>query len=335
MEVFLLSTNTGQFLVSVADAVLRDTTTDQIVLKGKTLISSALTQAVNNQEVRGGFGNGLQYDFNFEKKLSAKIEDSRFDESYIALNNGTNIVSGLKNFYIQDEIVTLSSGSGVVANTPVGNLYVQKADNSIATIVPSGSNFSVAGGANTTVKVSYRTSTTVDSITIDADNYPKAYELVLTAKLFQKTGQTGVLQIVIPQFQVSGNFELSMTASGVSTSALDGKALINESDNAYAYVYIKPVGASAISYQALAATPSPITLTAGSPTKQITAYGIRGGNYSNVTLAPADCSYVSSTPATATVNASGLVTRVAAGSSTITITHSASGLTDVIPVTAT
>jgi len=329
-----MAANNQQFLVSVCDVQLRDTTADLIVLKGKTLISSALNQTMNSQEVRGGFGNALQYVYNFEKKLDVTIEDCRFDETYMAISNGTSIVSAAKPFYVQDEVVTLSSGSGTVSGTPVGNVYVQKADNSLITVTPTGSTFAVSGGGNTTVKVSYRATSTVDYIEVSADGVPAAYELTMTAKIFNAAGQSAVWQCVIPQFKVSGNFSLEFTASGVSTSKLDGMALINPSDNAYAYVYIKPIAASTASYQAIAAIPSTMSLSTTTTTSQITVYGVRGGIYANTIIPAADCTYVSGTTATCTVNSSGLVTRVAAGTSLITVTHTATGIKDYIQVTS-
>jgi hypothetical protein len=326
-----MSVNTNQFLVSVADVVLRDTVADAIVLKGKTLINSAFKQTLSSQEVRGGAGNALLFYYQHDKKLEISIEDAKFDETYVALNNGASIVNGAQNFYTIDESVTLSSGTGTLANTPVGSVYVQKADNTLVTVTPTGNSFTVAGGGNTTVKVTYRSSATVDTITIDASSVPNGYELTLSAKVFQGSGQTATMQIVVPNFRISGNFDLSFTASGVSTTKMDGVALVNPSDNALAYLYMKPVGSSTISYTAIAATPSPVTLSSTTTTQQLTVYGVRGGLASNV-IVTSGCTFTSSDATKATVNSAGLVTRVAAGTAYVTVTHTSSGLTDTVQV---
>ncbi|TVY09970.1 hypothetical protein [Paenibacillus cremeus] len=327
-----MSTNTNQFLVSVADVVLRDTVADAVVLKGKTLINSAFKQTLATTEQRGGANNGLLFVYQHDKKLEVSIEDAKFDETYLALNNGASIINSPQNFYVIDEVITLASGNGTLANTPVGSVYVQKADNSLVTVTPSGTSFSVAGGANTTVKVTYRYSTAVDTITIDAQSVPNGYELTLSAKVFQASGQTATMQIVIPNFRISGNFDLNLTANGISSSKLDGMALVNAADGAYAYVNMKPTGAGAVTYQAIAATPSAISVSAGTPTAQLTVYGIRGGVYAN-NVVTSGCTFVSSDVSKATVSAGGLITRVAAGTCTITTTHTASGLTDTSTVT--
>jgi hypothetical protein len=328
-----MATNTNQFLVSVCDVVVRDTIADAVVMKGKALINSAFKQSLATTEVRGGDGNPIQYIYNHDKKLDISVESCTFDESFIALNNGTSIISAAKDYYVIDESVTLVAGAGTTAHTPVGSVYVQKVDNSIVTVTPTGSNFTVSGGAATTVLVTYRTSATVDSINIDASSSPNSYELTMSSKIFQGTGQTGVLQIILPKWKPTGNFDLSFSAGGVSTNKMDGMALVEQATNSYATVLIIPVGSSVISYSAIAATPSAVSVSSGSPTAQLSVYGLRGGLYSNV-LVTSGCTFVSGTPATCTVSTGGLITRVATGSSVITVTHTASGLTDTVTVTS-
>lgn len=324
------------YLVSVADAIVRDPIADVVAFRGTALIQSAFNQTMSAQEVRAGFGNGLKFVYNHSKKLDVSLEASTFEESFIVMNNGSSIVNGLQNYYVFDEVVTLVAGTGSLNKTPIGNVYVQPATGGILqTITPSGQTFAVTGGANTTVKVSYRYSTTVDRILIDAASVPVSYELTLRAKVFTAAGQTQELTMTIPQWKIQGNFQLQLTASGVSTSKIDGMALNNPTDNALAYVDLKNIGATNIAYTDIVGSPSAVSLSASSTSQQLTVYGVRGGVYSNVVLTPS-CTFVSGTPATCTVGSTtGLIQRVAAGSSVITITHTASGLTDTVTVTST
>jgi hypothetical protein len=179
-----MATNTNQFLVSVADALLIDKDTDQVVVKARTLINSALKQAVQSTPIRGGFGSMKLFTFMNQKELTSSLEDAVFSEAYLALQNNTMIQTVLDNDYILDESVTLVAGSGTLVNAPVGNIYVQKPDKSIVTITPTGSSFSVAGLTTEKVKVTYKYQTTVDKIVIAADKFPKAFKLILKAKLF-------------------------------------------------------------------------------------------------------------------------------------------------------
>lgn len=328
-----MAQNTNQFVVTVADVILRDTTADEVVLKGKTLLNSSIAQEVQNTEIRGGKANKLLYDYNFGKTMNITIEDAVWREQYIALNNGAQILNQAEDYYIFEESVTLSAGSGTLAQTPVGNIYVEKPDKSIATITPTGKDFTVAGLTNETVKVTYRYNTTVDSITIDGSSFPNAYELTMFTELYNPEGKLADVQIQIYRFKPNGAFELNFGSDSVATSSLEGKALATDND-VYAKVLINPVTAST-SYIAIAATPSDVTLGSGE-NQQITTYGIRGGLYGNVTIAASDCTYVEDSGGLViTVSAGGLITYVGAGSAIVTVTHTASGLKDYINVTCT
>ena len=332
-----MAQNTQQFLISVADAFLIDKDSDAIVMKSKTLINSAFKQAVQSTPIRGGFGSKKLFDFLSQKDLTASLEDARWDEGYLSIQNNSPIQSVTDNIYIVDEVVTLTSGNGTVAQPPVGNLYVQKADNSIVTITPTGSAFVVAGGANTVVKVTYRYSTSINKIIISADTYPKAYRLILKAKLFQSVSgqnQTAEVEILIENFLPMGNYEITFSDKGAATSKLEGTALVATDATTgldyYAQVRIRPLSGSAAQLTQIACSPNPIALTAGSPTQQLTVIGIQSGMMSNI-LNPTGTTYVSGTPATCTVSVAGLITRVATGTSIITATNGV--LTDTVQVT--
>jgi hypothetical protein len=334
-----MATNTQQFLLSVADAILIDKESDSMVLKAKALMNSALKQAVESMSIKGGFGNKLLFEYNHDKMLDASIESATWDESYLAINNNALITTGADNIYIVDEIVVLTAGVGSVAQTPVGTVYVQKADGTFLTVTPNVKEITVAGGAATTVKVTYKYSTSVDKIIVGADTYPKAYRLILKAKLFQSSGgqtQTGDLEIIIENYKISGNYEITFSASGASTSKIDGKALVatnsTTGEDYYAEVRIKPLTGSAQTLTGIALTPGTATIDASDlETLQLTVIGIQGGVKANITN-PTGTTFASSDAAKATVHAtSGLVTAVAAGSTTITATNGS--LTDICVVT--
>jgi hypothetical protein len=330
-----MSSNTQQFMVSVADCWLRDTVADSIVLRGKALINSAFKVSLSSQEIRGGFGNTLLYTYNHSRKVDLTIESATFDEGYMAANSGTLIGNSAQNVFFE-EIITLSSGAGATTNTPVGNVYVQPVSTggSITTITPTGKNFTVSGGANNQYRVMYRYSNVVDNFTIDASLVPNTYELTMQIPIFQATGKTATLEITVSNYKLSGNFDLNFSAAGVSSSKLDGYALVNASDNSYAYVRMIPATATTASYIALAANPGSVSLSSTTTTSQLTVYALRGGLYAPVNVTSANgITYTSSDATKVTVSTGGLLTRVAAGSASITISYS--GLTDQVPVTIT
>lgn len=83
---------------------------------------------------------------------------------------------------------------------------------------------------------------------------------------------------------------------------------------------------------AIVGTPDPVALSVGTPSQQLTVTASNGVNRTP------DATYVSSAPTFATVNAAGLVTRVAAGTATVTISYdppTGAVLTDTVTVNVT
>lgn len=340
-ELFNMTINTNQFLISVADAVLIDKDSDAVVLKSKALLNSTLKQTVQNLDIRGGFGNKLLFNYVYQKDMSITLEDARWDETYLAINNNTLIATGADNIYIVDELVTLSSGVGTLTQTPVDNVYVEKADGTFVTVTPSGSTITISGGVDTTVKATYKYSTTIDKIVIGAESFPKTYRLILKAKLFQTSSgqtQTGDLEIFIENFKPLGECEITFGASTTSTSKLDGKALsftTTDGTEAYAEVRIRPISGSVIQLTQIAVNPGTCALdVSDADTQQLTVLGIQSAPKGNVTLTTG-VTFASSASGIATVSAGGLITPISAGDCIITATHTSSSLTDICSVTVT
>lgn len=324
--------NEKNFLVSVADVVARDIKTKDILFVGKTLINDSIKETVSSKEVNGGFGSALQYEYSYAKKLELSIEDCKFEPTFIALNNGVQIITENSDFYANGETVTLVNGVGTLANTPIGKVYVELSDGTNQIIAPVGDTITI-GTINEDVVATYQYNTSVESISIDADKYASSIEITLIGKIFNDAGLSKELNIVVPKFKITGNMDLSFTAEGVMTSKLDGKALATNTGN-YAKILLKSVDGVSIPVTMIACTDASLTLAVGA-TKTLEIIGIRGGVYGNIKMANvADLNFVSDTPATATVSTAGLVTNVAAGAAIITISlKTNANIKDVINVT--
>ena len=323
----------NEFMVSVCDVIIRDTVADQIMVYGKTELDSSIAQEVASNEISGGFGNKLLYDYNHSKRLNFTINDARWEPQFVAINSGVLIANGSQNVFKRESITLDASGVGAVTLTPVGKVYLKNSDGTIVTVTPATKavTYDVTGFKSTTVEAVYKYAGTVDYIDFTADTFPNSYELTLIAKVFNKTGQTAEVQIIVPFWKPKGSFTMSFTPDGYTSSPIEGKALVDEVNNTYGRLNIVPVSQT-VTYTAIAATPAEVALSTGE-TQQITVYGIRGGGYSPVTFAATDCTYATSVAGVANVSVGGLISFVGAGSSIITVTHS-SGLTDVIEVTA-
>jgi hypothetical protein len=318
----------NEFLVSVANAVLRDPSTGAALAFGTTNITSAFTLSTAQTDVRGGINNPLLYTYIHDRALEVKIEQATFDKTVLGLNVGQLVQNGLVDVIQTDCIVLSASGSGTVSATPIGNVTVFLDNGTTQTVTPNTKDITVSGGANEKVNAVYTTSATADQITIGTITPPSVVDLTLIAEVRDNTGAiVQQLQINVPRFQVMGNYTLSLAANGVSNQALEGKALTSFSSDCangdyYAKVTWIPVSATAIPVASIAAIPSTVSFSAASlpASQQVTVLGIRGGMYANTNITTS-CSYVrTSGCATIIVNAS---TGVISASATAASGHSA------------
>ncbi|MCI8598586.1 MAG: hypothetical protein HFJ10_09125 [Lachnospiraceae bacterium] len=328
----IMAKNSKDFLVSTADvAFIVD---GMLAFTGTTSLNASIAVTMEDQEVTGGKGNKTLYKYKYGRKLAPSIEMAEWNLAYIAANVGSTIFQGLKDVFAVAECVTLSKGVGTLKKTPVGKVFVEKADGSTLEVAPEGSVITV-GDADDTVRVTYRYSTTVKRVTVDAESTPMVGELILTAdKHNNLKGKVGEVQIDVPSFQLSGTFDIALEASGTTTTKLDGNALAVEgatcSDGSvYAYITEIPSAESAVTVSDIAATPAVMEL-AVDETKKISVIGMKGGLYSNVGIEIADCTVTSEDSAVATV-ANGIVTGVGAGTTYVNVDYN--GVKDLIKVT--
>ena len=320
------------FLVSTADVAFIVNGT--LAFTGTTSLNTSISVSMEDQEITGGKGNKTLYKYKYGRKLAPSIEMAEWNLAYIAANVGSSIFEGLRDVFAVSECVTLTNGTGTLQKVPVGKVYVGKADGSSVEVTPAGSTITI-GSSNETVSVTYQYNTTVKRVTIDAESAPLVGKLILTAdKHNNKTGKVGEVQIEVPSFQLSGTFDISLEASGSTTTKLDGDALaVNGAScsdgSVYAYITDIPSAASAVTISDIAVTPAVIELAANE-TMTLSVIGIKGGLYSNVSIDISECNITSEDTAVATV-VNGIVTGVAAGVTYINIEYN--GIKDFVKVT--
>ncbi len=327
--------NAKNFLVSTADFALYYN--GQLACTGTTNLNSSIEVSMQEQNVNAGKGNKLVYSYKYGRELSVTLEAANWDLRYLAANLGNDINVELSNYYKIGDCVTINGGVGVLPVKPIGNVAVEIGDAFIE-VTPAGSTIDLSANGITdgTVNVTYKYQEMAKSVVIDADTAPKVYTLVLDAdKHNNKLGKVGSVQIEVPSYQPSGNFSISFTPDGVTSSNIDGKALAVEGDtcesgsSVYAYVREFDDTASATSVSDIVATPSVITL-APTETKELSVIGLRGAMYSTIQLENADCTFATASASVATVDA-GVITAVGDGTTNITVEYD--GKKDVVEVT--
>jgi hypothetical protein len=334
----------NSFLVSVADAILRDPTTGNALAFGKANINSTFTLTTAQTDVRGGINNPLLYTYIHDRTLEVKVEQATFDKVILGLNVGQLVGTDTVEVTQTDCLTTSASSCAQITLTPVGDVTVFLANGDIQTVTPSTKDIALTGAVSQVVTAVYITSLSADQITIETITPPSVVDLTLLAEQRDNTGViTEYLQINVPRFQVLGNYTLNMTANGVSTQALDGKALAVASSDCtsgeyYAKVTWVPVAAASTIYSSIAALPARITFSGSPATSQITVLGIRGGIYQNTNITSL-CTFAASGSAKGSLDVgagTGLVTtgsQVSSGSvALVTCTYAAGSLVDYVQV---
>ena len=337
-------------LVSVADVVLRDPTTKAGLVYGKANISSALKMAMASADVRGGIGNKLLFKYFHTKEFTVDIEQAQFGESFLALNAGASVVTGAANVVQTDCLTTSASSCAQVTLTPIGNVECFLPDGSIQSITPSTKDLVLTGAASKKIYAIYTTSKTVDLTTVTAGDPPDVVDLTLIAEIRDQStsGVKKYLQINVPNFQLSGTYDLALSANGVSTEKLSGTALAAESssctsDDYYGtFAYIDNTSTTN-PYTAIAATPSTIAWAKSTAqSSQISVLGIKGGTYANTNITTS-CTYARSGSSGSGITvgaATGLISTSASSTTiaetiTIACTYPSGSLVDYVMINVT
>jgi len=326
-----MANNAKDFLVSTADFAFY--VDDILACTGTTNLNASLEVSMEEQNVNAGKGNKLVYSYKYGRQLNATLEAADWKLEYLAMASGSKITEGMTDVYKFHECVILTNGIGVLSTTPIGNVAVELPNGIILTVTPEGTTIDLSDygltGEKDSVKATYRYNRVAKSITIDGESTPMCGKLVLDADRHNnKLGKVGSVQIIIPSYQLNGNFNIEFTPDGVTSTSLEGKSLAVDGDtckdgSVYAYIKEFDEKATAISVLEIAATPGTITLDSTDLTKTatISVIGLKGSLYSPIELENTDCTFVSDTPATATVDTNGVVTPVGAGSAKITVTY--------------
>lgn len=334
-----MANNAKTFLVSTADFILKYN--GVVACTGTTNLNTSIEVSMQEQNVNAGKGNKLVYSYKYGRELLVNLEAADWKLEFIAVNVGNKITEGLNEVYKMGECVQLTSGVGVLASTPIGDVAVELANGTIVTVTPDNTSIDLTGYGltNESVRATYQYSRITKKLVIDAETSPMVYELVLDAdKHNNKLGKVGSVQIVVPSFQPDGNFSISFTPDGVTSTTVNGKALAVEgercSDGSAVYAYINEFDdtVTAMQVSEIAATPATISLDSADLTKTatISVIGLKGQLYAPIQLENADCEFVSDAPEFATVDENGVVTPVASGSAKVTVTYD--GKTDEIDV---
>ena len=308
------------------------------------LTDAGLNVSVSEDTIRAGNSNGRISSYFYDSNLGLTLTSVTFTLEYLASKLGSAITAGGDTF-TEETITTTVANTITVSQTPVAPFadsttvygwYKKTTDTTWSTITFTGKNATVSGlttGSQVCVKYAY-TNAGGRTFKVSASIIPDIAYVIMRVPMLKSgtstenyvtSSKVGELQVKIPKFQFDPNTDLALTSSGHASISLSGNALVNldggcGSAGYYAeiteHIYGKDEFADV---KAIVIEDSDIDL-AVAETQTLVAYKLFNGIVAPSVLENSKITFVSSTPAKATVSSGGIVTAVASGTTTITAT---------------
>lgn len=347
----------ANFLAGVANAYLYNGI--NLIATAKTLIDSSITIGVTAEDLRGGKGNQLLGRYFHDSTFSIAMTDAMFRLEYIALQTGSTIKQG-GDIYTTETVTLGADGAGTVSGTPVDfagfgiiGWVNRPSDDVVATQVAfNGKGFTYPGGVEgENVCVRYvETDVSARQMVVSANFVPATLRVVLEATIWagdsgaqlEQATIAGKLFVEIPRFQLDGSQEIALSSSGLANAPLSGMALRSmdaaagcDADGYYAIITEQLFGINWYdSVSQLAIEGGDVSVGVGA-TKSLRVYAIKTDGTAFIAPA-ADLTFTSGATSTATVDTAGVITGVAAGSTTVTVAVTEKPeIVDVTTVTVT
>ena len=312
----------------------------EILAYATALSESAFTLAMQSQEIRGGIGNTLKFNYKNTRTLNISLTNVAFSKSFLPLNLGQ--ITDNSEIAIANEecLIVDATGNITLEKTPIGVVSIVLPNGIIRPEQNPTHETTLYLGieyAGQKITAIYDYKEVIDNIVIDSSTPPSIVRLVLNVQIRsnETNGVVEWLQLDIPSFQIDGNYELSMTA-GMALS-VSGQQCAD--GDVYGYIKYVPVAEVSAAVANIAATPSPMNLEAGEH-GNITVYGLRGSGYAPIILT-SQCTYSKTGDEDISVSNEGIVSvssgATAEDTATILVTYTAgsSSYTDTVIVNVT
>ena len=224
------------FIAGVGNATLFDG--ERLVASANTLIDSGITIGLSFEDIRAGQGNKLYGRYAHTSTFDLKLTDAMFNLEYLAMNTGSDISLG-GDVMVDEELtstakkIKLSQTAVAISGSKV-YAYAKKSgtDNVYDKYAVSETNeIEVPVDGTYCIRYMY-TNDLASRMIINANFIPKTLTLILEANLYsggscdiETSTLAGKVTIKVPRFMLNGSQELSLTASGVANTSIEGTAL--------------------------------------------------------------------------------------------------------------
>lgn len=314
-----------RFMPKTANAIVR--IDGQIAFTATANTAANVSMTMEKTEKRGGQNNVILGTLFSDSAVTASFTSVEWKPEFLAAKIGSVITIGQYDFI--NEKLQLQAVEGVVtlAEKPSDSkLYVNINGEFVS--VPADTttvDLTAFGVKNECVKAVAIFKRLGKRVNLSAESTPTVGELTLSSPIFEGTkGEVGEGQYVFPAFQFDGNWNQDF--SGDANYEMAGSAIATDSTvcgegQSYgSYVETYKDDSEIMSFSAITAAPSIVEIKVAD-TETVTVYGSKGALYAPILISNEDVTFASSTPETATVSAEGVITGVAVGETTVTVTY--------------
>lgn len=352
------------FAKGTCNVVVTDPETGHVDYQSNKVQTSQLTSSVSMNEIRAGLGNAIAIQLPTDSAINLELTAADFSMQTKAMQIGSSVVYNVPAPVCEvinavTNTLTVTSATAPVAPQGFNKVlaYVSDGTSDAATAYEIDASKNIVGFTavpGTTYKVYYWVNNaSAQQVTAYSVFAPAIKHVTMQIAVYStentsaasQASLVGWLYCIIPRMQFRAQADTDGSQTGNVTSMLSGTALSYDPDSDVAvctdcglselayWVYV-PNGDPLQSVESLAVIGGGLSIAVGQSAQVPVRFYMADG-----TLAVPDFSlmtYASSTTSKATVSTSGVVTGVAAGASTITVTLTSDNTkTASVPVTVT
>ncbi len=211
---------------------------ERLVASANTLIDSGITIGLSFEDIRAGQGNKLYGRYAHTSTFDLKLTDAMFNLEYLAMNTGSDISLG-GDVMVDEELtstakkITLSKTAVAISGSKVYAYAKKSGTDNVYDKYAVAQDNSIEVPADGTYCIRYMyTNDLASKMVVKANFIPKTLTLILEANLYsggscdiETSTLAGKVTIKVPRFMLNGSQELSLTASGVANTSIEGTAL--------------------------------------------------------------------------------------------------------------
>ena len=323
------------YFISVCDVEVRDRLTDALITLAKTQTNQAFTIASESQEINGGYMNPVLLKYSTSTTCDLELTDAQFNVAFIATKLGTELSEGTADFRTSETLEVLTGNKVILNGIPSTNEVVitNEYQRQVVTITPGTVEIPIDKGfeVGTEVRVDYDVKTASFNFDIPSEAVPKNVKIILHGKARTKSNEIVRVKFIFNNCSLDLGNEFSVAADGNAETSFNASA--QATNGKFGNCSIEKLSFLKDNLTEIAVTPYEVTLA---PTETVTlkVNGFGDGIIKTVQVSNDEFTFESSDDSFVTVNEAGVITAVADGTATITVTNKKNAeIKDTVEVT--